>query len=156
MPEEASQPRPVIFDNVTGEAIRRATMRVQGGACPSGLDAGDWRRLCVSFGTVSDDLCRAMADLAKRPCAEDVSKESVQPYTACRLVPLDKNPGVRPIGICEVIRCIIGKAVLGVIGDDIRQATGCVQQCAGQPGGIEAAIHAMREIYQDDDTEAVF
>ena len=155
MPEEASQPHPVIFDNITGEAIRRAAMRVQGGAGPSGLDAGDWRRLCVSFGTVSDDLCRAMADLAKRLCAEDVSQESVQPYTACRLVPLDKNPGVRPIGICEVIRRIIGKAVLGVIGDDIRQATGCAQLCAGQPGGIEAAIHAMRESYQDDDTEAV-
>ena len=69
MPEEASQPHLVIFDNITGEAIRHAAMRVQGGAGPSGLDAGDWRRLCVSFGTVSDDLCRAMADLAKRLCA---------------------------------------------------------------------------------------
>ena len=68
---------------------------------------------------------------------------------------MDKNPGVCPIGICEVIRRIIGKAVLGVIGDDFRQATGCAQPCAGQLGGIEATIHAMREIYQDDDTEAV-
>ena len=61
-----------------------------------------------------------MAHLAKRLCAEDVSQESVQPYTACRLVPLDKNPGVRLRGICEVICRIIGKAVLGVIGDNIR------------------------------------
>ena len=55
MPEEASQPYPVIFDNITmitGEAIRRAAMRVQGGAGPSGIDGDDWRRLCVSFGTV--------------------------------------------------------------------------------------------------------
>ena len=66
-------------------------------------------------------------------------------------MPLAKNPGVPPIGICEVIRRIIGKAVLGVIGDDFRQASGCAQLCAGQPGGIEA----MREIYQDDDTKAV-
>ena len=30
----------------------------------------------------------------------------------CRLIPLNKNPSVQPIGMCEVIRRIVGKAVM--------------------------------------------
>ena len=32
--------------------------------------------------------------------------------TACRLIPLDKSPGVRPIGIGKVVHGIIGKAIM--------------------------------------------
>ena len=69
---------------------------------------------------------------------------------ACRLVALDKGPGVRHIGICEVIRRIVGKAALQVISPHVQQAAGTVQLCAGQqPMGIEAAIHAMQNIHDD-------
>lgn len=34
-------------------------------------------------------------------------------------------------------------------------AVGCHQLCAGQQAGCEAAVHAMREIYYDEDTGAV-
>ena len=74
---------------------------------------------------------------------------------ACRLLPLNKNPGVRPIGVCEVIRRIVGKAVLSVIGRDIAHAEGPLQLCAGQSAGCEAAVHAMRDVFRDDSTDAV-
>ena len=72
---------------------------------------------------------------------------------ACRLVALDKNPGVRPIGIGEVVRRIIAKAVLSVVGGDIQQAAGALQLCAGQISGVEAAIHSMRSIFAEDSSE---
>ncbi len=153
--EQNSSWHPVIFDSLTGDAIRKAALRVEGGAGPSGLDACAWRRLCTSFGTVSDDLCQAVADTAKRISTVDLPADYLKGYVACRLVPLDKNPGVRPIGICEVVRRIIGKAVLRVLSRSIQETAGTVQLCAGQPAGIEAAIHAMRKIYESDDTEAV-
>jgi len=42
-----------------------------------------------------------------------------------------------------------------VVKSDILEAAGCSQLCAGQRGGCEAAIHAMREIYMNTNTEGV-
>ncbi len=62
---------------------------------------------------------------------------------------------VRPIGIGEVFRRIVGKAVAKALKNDIRQAAGGLQVCAGLEGGAEAAIHAIREVFEGDDCEAV-
>ena len=51
------------------------------------------------------------------------------------LIPLDKNPGIRPIGIGEVPRRIIAKSVLRVIRDDVQEAAGPLQTCAGYEAG---------------------
>ena len=75
-------------------------------------------------------------------------------FVACRLIPLNKNPGVRPIGIGEVPRRIIAKPILKTISDDIQSATGPLQACAGHEAGCEAAVHATKEIYTHDETEA--
>ena len=62
---------------------------------------------------------------------------------------------MRPIGICETIRRIIGKAILKVTRVDILSAVGPLQLCAGQNAGCEAAVHAMRSVFNDGDTEGV-
>ena len=38
---------------------------------------------------------------------------------------------------------------------DILKATGSLQLCAGQDAGSEAAIHAVYDMFTEDDTEAV-
>ena len=45
----------------------------------------------------------------------------------------------------QVPRRIIAKAILRIISHDIEEAAGPLQVCAGQEGGCEAAVHAMRE-----------
>ena len=76
-------------------------------------------------------------------------------FTACRLIPLDKCPGVRPIGIAETSRRIVGKAIMTIIHQDLQAAAGSLQLCAGQPAGCEAAVHAMRTLFAETDAEAV-
>ena len=45
---------------------------------------------------------------------------------------LNKMPtGIRPIGIGEVLRRIIGKAIRWEIKEDIIESAGCLQVCAG-------------------------
>ena len=48
-------------------------------------------------------------------------------FISCRLIALDKRPGVRPIGVGETIHHVIAKAVLSVLKEDIREAAGSVQ-----------------------------
>jgi len=103
---------PVIFEQITGSSIRSAALRTKGAAGPSGIDAHGWRRLCTAFKSASRELCHALAAVAKRLCTTIVAPEALSPLLACRLIALDKCPGVRPIGICETPRRIITKAVL--------------------------------------------
>ena len=93
--------------------------------------------------------------MARRLCTTDVHPDGLTAFVACRLIPHNKNPGVRPIGIGEFPRRIMAKAILKIIGDDIQSAAGPLQACAGHEAGCEAAVHAMKEIYSHDDTEAI-
>ena len=122
------------------------------------MDADGWRRMCTAFGDASEDLCDALACSARRIATSYINPAALEAFVACRLIPLDKKPGVRPIGIGETVRRIIGKAILGVTGDSIREATGSLsslQLCGGQGCGIEAAIHAMHDTFGAEDVDAV-
>ena len=148
-------PHPVIYDQISGPLIRTTALHTEGAAGPSNIDAHGWRRLCTAFQDASNDLCEALASVARRICSTLVDPSGLDAFTACRLIALDKNPGVRPIGIGEVSRRIISKAILAVISLEVQDAAGTSQLCAGQQAGCESAIHAMREIFGDDDTQAI-
>lgn len=153
--EQRPPVHPVLFDSIKGSSIRTAVLATQGGAGPSGVDAAGWRRLCTMFHGASNELCEAIALVARRLCTEHVDPAAIEAFTACRLIPLDKRPGVRPIGVCETLRRIVGKAIMAVVKADVQAATGALQLCAGQRAGIEAAIHSMQGLYHDVDTEGV-
>ena len=145
---------PVIFESIDAALIRSTSLHTHGAAGPSGLDAYAWRRLCTSFKSASHSLCESLALSARRLCSAYVDPSCISPLLASRLIALDKNPGVRPIGIGETPRRIIAKAVLSVTRDDIQNAAGSVQLCAGQIAGVEAAVHAVQKSFQQDETEA--
>ena len=62
---------------------------------------------------------------------------------------------MRPIGVCEVDRRIISKAILFIVKGDIQEAAGANQLCGGQIAGVEAAVHAVRQLFNSDDTEGI-
>ena len=148
--------RPVIFDSLGGASIRTAALHKHGSAGPSGLDALGWRRLCTSFQRASTDLCNSLALVARKICTTYVDPRGLAALTANRLIALDKCPRVRPIGVGEIVRRIISKAVLFVIKSDVLEAAFTLQLCAGHEAGTcEAAIHSMCRIFHDATTEAV-
>ena len=128
---------------------------MDGASGPSGLDAAAWKRLCTSFKTASTDLCEALASTARRICSSYVDPRGLSAFVACRLIALDKCPGVRPIGIGETARRILGKAIANALSDDIQSTAGPLQVCAGHQSGCEAAVHAMRQLFKAPETEAV-
>ena len=159
----AQEPEPVIFEEIDGLSVQKAAKHLQGSGGPTLVDSDGWKHILCSksYGNASMELCDAIADLAKKLCRESIHPDSLQELVANRLIPLDKgadkdgNAGVRPIGIGEILRRIIGKVVINNIREDVIQAAGPLQTCAGLKAGIEASIHAIRKIFDKEETEAV-
>jgi len=49
---------------------------------------------------------------------------------------------------------VTAKAILSVIRNDIQQAAGSLQLCAGQLSGREAAVHSTRQNFCSPDVDA--
>ena len=125
---------PVIFTAINGH-IKDIALHSSGSAGPSGIDALAWCRMCSSFKEASSNLCDAIAGVAQRICTSRVSPSALSALLACCLVPLNKNPGVRPIGVGEVVRRMIGKAIMKIVKKDVMFSVGSLQACSGIPSG---------------------
>ena len=145
----------IIFDGVNADLARKCAIKTKGSHGSSGLDADFWSKiLCNStFGNSSDDFCHAVAFLAQVLCSEEiVDPKTIEGLAACWLIPLDKSPGVRRIGVGQVLRRIIGKAILTVLKSDILKVTGYQKIYAGLELGCEVAVHAVVDLFEDDKT----
>ena len=149
---------PAIFPNIDESTIAKAAMNTRRAAGPSGPDALGWQHILMSrnFGDAGKDLCSSLATIARRLATKKISvlhnrQTSLEAYLSCRLIPLDKNPGVRPIGIGEVLRRIIGKSIIYTIKPQIMDSAVDLQLCAGQQAGCESAVHAMSHIFAEEE-----
>ena len=96
----------IQIEALTPALVQKVAKQCQGSAGPSGLDSDAWRCLVASFKGASSTLCQALADLTRLIAMRSLKAEILTPFLACRLIALNKNPGVRPIGVCEVVRRI--------------------------------------------------
>ncbi len=78
----------------------------------------------------------------------------MKPWLVCHLISLKKNPSFRPIGVGDVARRIIAKAIIQYAKEDIQEACGCQQLCGGQVAGIESGVHTTRELFAVDEEQA--
>ncbi|KAL5262366.1 hypothetical protein ACHWQZ_G007921 [Mnemiopsis leidyi] len=147
----------VIFEAIDGNMVAKAAMRTEGSGGPTLIDSDCWKQILCSknFKQQQADLCDSIAQLTKKLCVASAEPDDLKELLASRLIPLDKNPGVRPIGIGEVLRRIMGKCVTWNIKDDIESSAGGLQTCAGHKAGIEAAIHAFHDIYREDECDGL-
>ena len=147
----------IMFAGLDEEMIRKAAIKTNGGSGPSTMDTGGWRRILCSnnFSDTNVDLRKAIANFIKKICTEKVSAVSIKAFVACRLIPLDKNPGLRPMEVGEILHRITRKVIVSVLKKKVASSAGPLQVCAGQEAGSEAAIHAMEKIFKEESTEAV-
>ena len=137
----------------TGEMIREAALRTKGAGGPSNVDANGFQRILASksFKKSGSNLCDALATLTLRLCTEYIDPTTIEPI----LSRVTGNGEVRPIGVGEVIRRIIGKCVTKVTKQNILESSGLLQVCAGDKSGSEAAVHAMHSLFEHEETDAV-
>jgi hypothetical protein len=80
---------------------------MSGSAGPSGLDTFSWKRFILSFGQASNDLSKAVACMCRRICTEYVDPIAIEALTSCRLIALDKCPGVGQLGLVDVFEDLL-------------------------------------------------
>ena len=102
-----------IFLIDTG-SVKKAILKTKGAAEPSGLDADGWKRILTSnqYGNSSSNLFKTFAEVIKKLCTTEGLSSSLEALLVCRVIPLDKNPGLQPIGIGEVLCQIASKVVV--------------------------------------------
>ena len=95
------------------------------------LDFSGWiqtvgKKILISkqFTEISTDLCTTIANMIKKLCIEKDLANTFEAFLYCLLIPLDKNTGLWPIGVEEVLRRIVGKVVVSTLPDDIITSVG--------------------------------
>ena len=101
--------RNIIFDVISNSIILKTVEIIQGDPRPSGMDADGWRRIVVSrdSGDPVKNIHKAVASLIKKIFIKEIDDSSLSPLMASRLVPLNKNPALRPIGVGQVLRRVM-------------------------------------------------
>ena len=145
------------FDSLDETVIKNAARLTKGAAGLSHMDSEQYKHILVGskFKKEGKDLREQIALLARKIATKVVDPLCLESYMACRLIPLNKNPGVRPIGIGEILRHIIGKSIGWILKMDIQSAAGPLQASTGIKGGAEAAIHTMKDLFESEETDAV-
>ena len=105
--------------------VFKAANMTRGADGLSQLHAEQHRRLLTSnkYKKENKELRVQLATLARLLATEYLDPNTLEAFVACRIIPLDKNPGVRPIGITEVTRRIVGKCISWILRKDIQQAS---------------------------------
>ena len=104
----------VAFAKIDAEAIKKFALRSQGGAGISQQEDNLWHKMVTGFKETSASLCQAVSRLAIRLATELVDPKGLEAFLANRGIAIDKNPGIRPVGVGEMLRRILGKAVMSV------------------------------------------
>ena len=68
------------------------------------------------------------------------------------MIALDKQPGVRLVGVGETWRHLIAKIVLKVTGPEATMACQDDKLCAGIKAGIDGDIHKVQAIWDENST----
>ena len=148
---------PGVFDLIDEKMIFDAATKTRSSAGLSGMDAELYRRILSSknFKAEGKVLREDIAVFTRNLLKIAYHPSLLEGYTSCRLIPLDKNPGIRPVGVGEVLRRIVGKTIAGFFKEEIKEAADPLQVCAGHCAGSEAAIHARSQVFVEEGTDGI-
>ena len=147
--EECLTPIPL---DCSSEIVEEVASNLRGGAGPGSVDAIAMSNWLLRHGKYSQMLREELASWTEWLCNSMPPFAAYRALMACRLVALDKQPGVRPLGIGEIFRRAIAKCALKICGEDAKAACGSTNLCAGLEAGIEGAVHSVIKRATTDNT----
>jgi len=134
---------------ITAETVERVASKLSGTAGLGGTDAVNLWNWLLHFGMESEALCKEMASWAMWLTNESPPWPAYHTIMAGCLVTLDKEPGVRPMGIGEIYHWLMAKCILAMTGCQATAACDNLNLCAGLQAGIKGTVHAMGDAWHE-------
>ena len=90
-----------VYDLIDEESIYNSASKTKGSAGPSGMDAELYKRILCSknFKTEGKILREELAVFTRNLLRKSYHPSLLEAFTSCRLIPLDKNPGIRQLAL---------------------------------------------------------
>jgi len=110
------------------------------------LDANNLFKLLLRYKETSRGLCHEVAEFTMWLANGFPSLSSYRTLMSGHLTALDKNPGVRLIGMGESWRRLFAKCLLVVAGKDAADECGIDNLSGGISADIDAAVHSANEV----------
>ena len=92
-------------------------------------------------------------EVINKLCTADNLSSSLHSFLGCHLIPLDKNSGLRPIDIREILCVTASKVNMSQIWKDLALSVCSFQVCAGHEAGCKSILRAMHKVYEEDESE---
>jgi hypothetical protein len=140
---------PLIDIEVTNSHVEEAAKKLSGSAGISGFDSHQLQKILIRYGKQSENLRESFAKAVTKLANSVIEWDYIRALKAKRLIALNKMPGVRPVGIGESADRCFEKIMSIITGSDVMEVCGSDQLCSGVKAGIEGAIHAVSQKFNE-------
>jgi len=140
---------PLVPITVTDDTVLAIARRLKGSCGLDGTHSHSLRSWLTQYHQASDHLRQSLASLTETMSNQLVPWPAIRALMSCRLIAIDKDPGVRPIGIGHIWRRAMAKCFLSITAPAATEACSIDQLCAGLQVGIEGAIHAANQFWKE-------
>ena len=107
----------------------------------------------LQFGGANGELRLIVGDFLERLVNKRPPWAAYRALMSDRMIALDKQPGISPVGVGGTWQRLMAKCLLRVAGLEAKAACGTNQLVGGLEAGIEGAIHAMRVLWEEHSQE---
>ena len=101
----------------------------------------------LRFGAASAELRLIVRDFVEWMGNGNPPWAAYRAFMSGQLIALDKQPGIRPVGVGETLRCLMAKCLLKFSVPEAKSACGTTQLAGGLEARIEGAMYAMRVLF---------
>jgi len=133
---------------VSPEIVADVAQKLRGAVGLGGTDGPTPKGWLLRYKTVSKFLRASVASFTEWLSTGNGPWVAIRALMSDRLIALDNDPGVRPIGIGQIWRRLLAKTVVAMTGHLATTACGADQLCCGLKAGIEGGIHAMAQLWK--------
>ena len=137
-------PVDIIDDTVTTVAGR-----LSGGAGPGGTDSVSLQHWLLRFGAASAELRLIVGEFIEWMSNGWPPWAAYRALMSGRLIALDKQSGIRLVGVGETWRRLMAKYLIKAAGPEAKAACGTTHLAGSLEAGIEGAIHTMRVFFEE-------